>query len=114
MKKIQNSEGRVIARNESYVAIQGKFRILRENAVVRSRQVMEQKFWVRIDYEGGSAHSLVFCKQTKLRYSKLTEIEKHYRRIEEYAPKTEIVRFLRLTEKQIIKKEVGTNSHILL
>jgi len=38
----------------SDVAIQGKFRFLRENAVVRSRQVMEQKFWVRIDYEGGS------------------------------------------------------------
>lgn len=26
--------------------------------------------------------------------------EKHYRRIEEYAPKTEVVKLLRLTEKQ--------------
>ena len=52
--------------------------------------------------------------------------EKHYRRIEEYAPKTEIVRLLRLTEKQYNniymvagepdyqEKVVGTNSHIML
>ena len=46
---IQNSEFRGMCHCEerSDVAIQGKFRILRENAVVRSRQVMEQKFWVR-------------------------------------------------------------------
>ena len=52
--------------------------------------------------------------------------EKHYRRIEEYAPKTGIVRLLRLTEKQYNniymvagkpdyqEKVVGTNSHIML
>ena len=45
----------------SDVAIQGKFRILRENAVVRSRQVMEQKFWVRIDYEGEGSLSAALC-----------------------------------------------------
>ena len=52
--------------------------------------------------------------------------EKHCRRIEEYAPKTGIVRLLRLTEKQYNniymeagepdyqEKVVGTNSHIIL
>ena len=52
--------------------------------------------------------------------------EKHCRRIEEYAPKTGIVRLLRLTEKQYKniymvagepdyqEKVVGTNSHIIL
>ena len=52
--------------------------------------------------------------------------EKHYRRIEEYTPKTGIVRLLRLTEKQYNniymvagepdyqEKVVGTNSHIML
>ena len=52
--------------------------------------------------------------------------EKHYRRIEEYALKTGIVRLLRLTEKQYNniymvagepdyqEKVVGTNSHIIL
>ena len=52
--------------------------------------------------------------------------EKHYRRIEEYAPKTGTVRLLRLTEKQYNniymvagepdyqEKVVGTNSHIML
>lgn len=51
--------------------------------------------------------------------------EKHFRRIEEYAPKTGTVRLLRLTEKQnnniylvtgepdYQKKIVGTNSHIM-
>ena len=51
--------------------------------------------------------------------------EKHFRRIEEYAPKTGTVRLLRLTEKQYNniylvtgeqkkkKKIVGTNSHIM-
>ena len=52
--RIRNSEfsDKCHCEERSDVAIQGKFRILRENAVVRSRQVMEQKFWVRIDYEG--------------------------------------------------------------
>lgn len=52
--------------------------------------------------------------------------EKHYRRIEEYAPKTGVVRLLRLTEKQYDKiymvtgepdyqeKTVGTNCHIMV
>lgn len=52
--------------------------------------------------------------------------EKHYRRIEEYAPKTGTVRLLRLTEKQynniyMVSGEkdyqetvVGVNSHIML
>ena len=52
--------------------------------------------------------------------------EKHFRRIEEYAPKTGTVRLLHLTEKQynniyLVKGEpdyqekiVGTNSHIML
>ena len=52
--------------------------------------------------------------------------EKHYRRIQEYAPKTGIVRMLRLTEKQYKniymltgdedyqEKTVGTNCHILI
>lgn len=52
--------------------------------------------------------------------------EKHYRRIETYAPKTGIVRLLRLTKKQYNniylvtgeadyqEKAVGANSHILL
>ncbi|HEF1046606.1 TPA: CRISPR-associated endonuclease Cas2 [Campylobacter coli] len=52
--------------------------------------------------------------------------EKHYRRIEEYAPKTGTVRLLRLTEKQYNniylvteeadyqEKVVGINSHIML
>ena len=51
--------------------------------------------------------------------------EKHFRRIEEYAPKTGTVRLLRLTEKQYNnsclvtgdtdsqEKIVGTNSHIM-
>ena len=51
---------------------------------------------------------------------------KHYRRIEEYAPKTGTVRLLRLTEKQYNniymvtgeadyqEKVVGINSHIML
>ena len=56
--RIRNSEfsDKCHCEEGSDVAIQGKFRILRENAVVRSRQVMEQKFWGRIDYEGGSLH----------------------------------------------------------
>lgn len=52
--------------------------------------------------------------------------EKHYRRIGEYAPKTGVVRLLRLTEKQYNniymvsgkpdyqEKVVGINSHIML
>lgn len=52
--------------------------------------------------------------------------EKHYRRIEECAPKTGVVRLLRLTEKQYNniymvtgepdyqEKVVGVNSHIML
>lgn len=52
--------------------------------------------------------------------------EKHYRRIEEFAPKTGVVRLLRLTEKQYNKiymlsgkmdyqeKTVGVNCHIML
>lgn len=52
--------------------------------------------------------------------------EKHYRRIEEYAPKTGVVRLLRLTEKQynniyMLVGEpnyqeivVGINSHIMI
>ena len=52
--------------------------------------------------------------------------EKHYRRIEEYAPKTGVVRLLRLTEKQYNniymisggidyqEKVVGVNCHIML
>ena len=52
--------------------------------------------------------------------------EKHYRRIEEAAPKTGIVRLLRLTEKQFAniymvtgeadyqEKVVGTNCHIVI
>lgn len=52
--------------------------------------------------------------------------EKHFRRIEEYAPKTGTVRLLRLTEEQYNniylvtgepdyqEKIVGTNSHIML
>ena len=52
--------------------------------------------------------------------------EKHYRRIEEYAPKTGVVRLLRLTEKQYDKiymvtgepdyqeKTVGINCHIMI
>ena len=52
--------------------------------------------------------------------------EKHYRRIEEYAPKTGAVRLLRLTEKQYNniymvagepyyqEKGVGINSHIMI
>ena len=51
--------------------------------------------------------------------------EKHFRRIEEYAPKTGTVRLLHLTEKQYNniylvtgepdyqEKIVGTNSHIM-
>lgn len=52
--------------------------------------------------------------------------EKHYRRIEEYAPKTGAVRILRLTEKQYNniymltgepdyqEKVVGNNCHIMI
>ncbi len=52
--------------------------------------------------------------------------EKHYRRIKEYAPKTGVVRLLRLTEKQYNniymvagesdyqEKVVGVNSHIMI
>lgn len=52
--------------------------------------------------------------------------EKHYRRIDEYAPKTGTVRLLRLTEKQYSniymvagepdyqEKVVGINSHIMI
>jgi len=52
--------------------------------------------------------------------------EKHYRRIEQFAPKTGIVRLLRLTEKQYQniymvsgetdyqEKTVGSNCHIML
>ena len=52
--------------------------------------------------------------------------EKHYRRIEEYAPKTGVVRLLRLTERQYKnihmvageqdyqEKVVGINSHIMI
>lgn len=52
--------------------------------------------------------------------------EKHYRRIEEYAPKTGVVRLLRLTEKQYNniymvsgdmdyqEKVVGVNGHIMI
>ena len=52
--------------------------------------------------------------------------EKHYRRIEEYAPKTGVVRLLRLTEKQYNniymvsgaldyqEKSVGVNTHVML
>ena len=52
--------------------------------------------------------------------------EKHYRRIDEFAPKTGAVRLLRLTEKQYAniymvsgetdyqEKTVGTNCHIML
>ena len=52
--------------------------------------------------------------------------EKHYRRIEEYAPKTGAARMLRLTEKQYDKiymvaggadyqeKMVGSNFHIVI
>lgn len=52
--------------------------------------------------------------------------EKHYRRIEEYAPKTGEVRLLRLTEKQYNniymvsgemdyqERMIGTNCHIML
>lgn len=52
--------------------------------------------------------------------------EKHYRRIDEVAPKTGVVRLLRLTEKQYNniymvtgeadyqKKTVGVNCHIVI
>ena len=52
--------------------------------------------------------------------------EKHYRRIEEWAPKTGVVRLLRLTEKQYgnifmvtgeadyQEKTVGVNCHIVI
>lgn len=52
--------------------------------------------------------------------------EKHYRRIEEFAPNTGVVRLLRLTERQYNKiymvsgqidyqeKTVGVNCHIML
>ena len=52
--------------------------------------------------------------------------EKHYRRIDKYAPKTGVVRLLRLTEKQYNniymvsgcsdyqEKTVGVNAHIML
>jgi len=52
--------------------------------------------------------------------------EKHYRRLKEFAPKTGIVRVLRITEKQYEsiyllsgeidyqEKTVGKNGHILL
>ena len=52
--------------------------------------------------------------------------EKHYRRIQEVAPKTGVVRLLRLTEKQYNniymvtgdvdyqEKTVGTNCHIMI
>ena len=52
--------------------------------------------------------------------------EKHYRRIEEYAPKMGVVRLLRLTEKQYNniymmsgnidyqEKVVGVNGHIMI
>lgn len=52
--------------------------------------------------------------------------EKHYRRIEEFAPKTGVVRLLRLTEKQYNniymvagekdyqEKTVGINCHIMI
>ena len=64
----------------------------------------------------------VFMRITQNRKS----AEKHYRRLEEYAPKTGTVRVLRLTEKQysnihIIAQEydyqeevVGKNCHIML
>lgn len=53
-------------------------------------------------------------------------VEKHYKRIMEYAPKTGVVRFLRLTEKQYSnifyltggidyqEQMVGNNCHIML
>lgn len=52
--------------------------------------------------------------------------EKHYRRIEEYAPKTGVVRMLRITEKQFKniymvtgdldyqENTVGSNCHIVI
>ncbi len=52
--------------------------------------------------------------------------EKHYRRIEEYAPKTGAVRLIRLTEKQyqnifmvtgepdLQEKTVGVNCHVMI
>jgi len=52
--------------------------------------------------------------------------EKHYRRIKDYAPKSGVVRILRLTEKQynniflltgdidLQEKTVGANSHIII
>lgn len=39
--------------------------------------------------------------------------EKHFRRLEEYAPKSGTVRILRLTEKQY-ENIVGRNCHIML
>ena len=66
----------------------------------------------------------LFNCQTTVQNRKASE--KHYRRIEEYAPKTGIVRLLRLTEKQYNniymvagepdyqEKVVGTSSHIML
>lgn len=58
--------------------------------------------------------------------AKDTKLRKHYRRIEQFAPKTGIVRLLRLTEKQYQniymvsgetdyqEKTVGSNYHIML
>ena len=56
----------------------------------------------------------------------IQNLEKHYRRIEQFAPKTETVRLLRLTEKQYQNiymvsgetdyqgKTVSSNCHIML
>lgn len=57
---------------------------------------------------------------------RIQNLKKHYRRIEQFAPKTGTVRLLRLTEKQYQniymvsgetdyqEKTVGSNCHIML
>ena len=51
-------------------------------------------------FEGHARQSKLMHAQVNTVYEKYMMSEKHYRRIEEYAPKTGTVRLLRLTEKQ--------------
>ena len=81
----------------------------------RLRKFLHKDGYIRIAPE-------VFMRVVQNRKSS----EKHYRRIEEYAPKTGVVRLLRLTEKQYSniymvsgemdfqEKTVGANVHIML
>ena len=86
-----------------------------KTAYTKLRKFLQKDGYIRIAPE-------VFMRVVQNRKAS----EKHYRRLEEYAPKTGVVRLLRLTEKQYDKiymvtgepdyqgKTVGTNCHIMV